>query len=226
MTDSDRKTALMVTGIVLKSAPAGEYDRRVVLLTKESGKLSCFARGARRQGSTLMAAGPFAFGRFRLAAGRTSYILTDAEIDNYFADLRNDIMTAYHGMYFLEIAEYITRENNDEAMVLALLYMALRALEKKAMPERLIRTVYELKTVAIEGEYPEITEETEGRLDPSTVYALRFIAESPLEKLFSFRVSERVQKELEDYAAGVCGSFFGGHAFESLAVIRTMSYNQ
>ena len=74
-----------ITGMVLKAEPIGEYDRRVVILTKEKGKISAFARGARKQTSRLLAAtNPFSFGTFRLYAGRSSYNLTEADISNYF----------------------------------------------------------------------------------------------------------------------------------------------
>ena len=47
---------ICVTGMILKQTPIGEYDRRICLLTKEKGKISAFARGARRPGNRLAAA--------------------------------------------------------------------------------------------------------------------------------------------------------------------------
>ena len=77
-----------VTGMILRQAPIGEYDRRVCLLTLERGKISAFAKGARKQGSRLAAGtGPFSFGSFRLYEGRNSYTITEVNIQNYFEEL-------------------------------------------------------------------------------------------------------------------------------------------
>ena len=118
----------IVTGMIIKAVPIGEYDRRLVLLTKEKGKITAFVRGARKPNSRFVAAtNLFCFGTFKLYAGRDAYNLADAEISNYFEELRMDFEGAYYGMYFLEIADYYTRENNDEREMLKLLYQSLKA---------------------------------------------------------------------------------------------------
>ncbi len=186
-----------VTGLILKAEPFGEYDRRVVMLTRERGKIAAFAKGARRQGSRLLAStNPFCFGEFRLYEGRTSYSISEASIQNYFAPLREDFENACYGMYFLEVMDYYTRENNDEKEMLKLLYQSLRALCHKNLDNRLVRYIFEIKALALNGEYPGLPKDKS--YEESTVYAAAFIVGTPVEKLYTFTVTEKVLKELQE----------------------------
>lgn len=208
--------------MVLSATPIGEYDRRVVILTKERGKISAFAKGARKPHSQLVGAmNPFSFGEFTLYEGRNSYTLVQAGISNYFTELRSDVEAAYYGFYFMEIANYYGKENTDEVEMLKLLYQTLRALVKKNIPYPLIRYIFELKAITINGEAPQVFQcvscgdkeraavfstrkgglvcsACQGNvadaiiLDTSTLYTLQYIISSSIEKLYAFTVKNEV----------------------------------
>lgn len=212
---------IFVRGIVLLSQTAGETDKRVTLLTIEQGKVNAFARGARRATSSLSAATePFSFGTFSLVAGKNSYYLTDAQIDNYFEELRTDLSAACYGMFFLELADYYTIENNEDKPLLKLLYQSLRALSVKSIDKKLVRIIYELKALMVEGEYPGLDVE-EHELDPSTVYSVHFIEAAPVEKLYTFAVSEQVLEELDRFALRLRRRFIN-RPLKSLQMLETV----
>ena len=97
-------------------------------------------------------------------------------------------------MYFLEYASYYTRENNDEIMMLKLLFQSVRAITKPAIDNRLIRAVYEIKTVQVNGEYPGLP--VDRSFLPATQKAVDHIVNSPIEHLYTFAVSDEVLNEL------------------------------
>lgn len=145
-----------VTGMVISSMPVGEYDRRVVLLTKERGRIAAFAKGARRPNSQLMSVTrAFVFGRFQLYEGRTSYNIRQAEISNYFEEVLTDLDAVCYACYFAELAEYYARENLDASQIINLLYASLKALVNDNIPDELVRYIYELRLIWINGECPE-----------------------------------------------------------------------
>lgn len=237
-----------VMGMVLSAATIGEYDKRVVLLTKERGRISAFARGARRPKSPLSASTePFTFGEFFIYCGRDSYTIEQVEVATFFPELRKDLDHLYMALYFCEIADYFTREGMEAKEELNLLYISLRALTVPSLPRRLVRYIYELKILSVEGEAPRLFECMkcggtkslhhfyvgeagvvcdschDGRsgieISETTVYTLQRIVSSPLEKLYTFTVSERVQEELEQ----VVGRYFSAHtdkSFQSLAMLE------
>lgn len=188
-----------VTGIIIKSEPIGEYDRRVVMLTTTKGKISAFAQGARRANSKMGAAtGMFCFGEFGLYVRKNSYSINEIKIKNYFSQLHNDFEGAYYGMYFAEIADYYSRENTDDKELMKLLYQSLRAIISDKIDNRLVRYIYEIKAVAVNGEFAGV-----GNREylNDTLYTIDYIVGSPVEKLYNFRVSSDVMNELAQIAS-------------------------
>jgi len=280
---------ITVTGVVLAATPVGEYDKRIVILTKERGKIAAFARGARKPNSALVGVtSPFSFGQFHLYEGRTSYTLMSASIFNYFAELRADVEGAYYGFYFLELADYYARAENNETELLKLLYQTFRALLSPSLQNRLVRYIYEIKIVCINGEAPQVFQcvacgdkdvanatgrqenvadtsggqkdvtDATGRkknvtvstgrckskprmfsarrgglvcskcvenisdammLDTSTLYTLQYIVSSPIEKLYTFRLSDKVLKELETVVSGYLDVYID-KKFKSLEILE------
>lgn len=241
---------VIVTGMVIKTMPIGEYDKRVTLLTREYGKISAFARGARRPNSQLLAATePFAFGSFELFEGKSSYTISKVQIENYFRSLSADPIKVCYGFYFLELAEYFGQENVDASEQLLLLYQTLRALESGRFDSRLVRCIYELKTLSINGECPNVfrcvkcgakeslthlqlrmggvlccsCEKKYGGspIDRSTLYTMQFIISTPIARLYSFKVSDKVQKDLEKTMEKSM-ELYVGHMFQSLKILTDM----
>ncbi len=225
--DGTNQGEIIVQGMILRSAPQGDYDKRLVILTKEKGRITVFAKGARRAKNSLAGkTNPFSFGDFHIGAGSSAYYLKNADISNYFMEMSQDYERSCYGFYFLEFAEYYTREGNDELQMLKLLYQSMRALLKGSIPNPLVRYIFELKAMVINGEYPEVfqcmsCEEilkegyfsvnksgcvcntcrlaiSDGMyIDASTLYTLQYIITAEIEKLYTFVVKEDVFRKIQ-----------------------------
>ena len=237
---------LVVTGMVLNAMPIGDYDKRITLLTRERGKITAFARGARKPNSQFLAAtNPFSFGEFELFEGRSTYTVAKVSIQNYFRELAADFNAAYYGFYFLEFADYYCQENNDEREMLKLLYQSFRALENSRYSKELVRAVFELKAITINGEGPQVfacmhchakedlcffsvkrggifcrtcAKEVQGMyISDSTRYTMQYIISTPVARLYSFTVSEEVLRELKMIMKEYM-AYYVHHDFKSLSI--------
>lgn len=242
---------LELSGIVLSSTAVGDYDKRLVLLTKERGKITAFARGARKPASPYLGASePFNFGTFSLLEGYDAYRLAGAQIREYFSDVKQDIEGICYATYFCDVLEYLCVEGMGDVNILNLLYLTLKALARRKTANRLIRRIFELKVLELDGEGMEVFSCAQCRekavsvfylpkngllcrdcaaklqggypLSKSAVYTLQYILSSPLEKLYAFQVTDVVLTELER----VMDCYFAEHVpkkFNSLQILASLS---
>lgn len=239
-----------LTGIVLSSAPVGDYDKRLVILTKERGKITAFARGARKPNSPYLGVSePFNFGTFTLSEGYDAYHLAGANIKEFFLDVKNDIEGICYGTYFCDILEYLCVDGYGDSNVLNLIYVTLKALSKGEVPKPLIRRIFEIRMLDYDGEGMMAFEcamcgkkdlvgfylagnglicsscatkvESTYMLNESSIYTLQFVLSTPLKKLYSFQVSDQVMRELEH----VVNQYFTKHItkkFKSLEILQNL----
>lgn len=183
------------TGMVLRSRPAGENDRLITLLAGTEGKLNVFVRGARKPSSRFAASSEtFAFGEFKLSHGTSAYYLNDADISNYFEEFRTDIELAAYASYFAEIADYYCVEGDDATAMLGLLYASLLALQNPNFSYRLVRCIFVLRAIVLNGEFPGLPQ---GRnFNEAVIAAIDRIENADLRHLYTFKLTEPAEEEL------------------------------
>jgi len=153
------RETVALTGMILTASPMKEYDRRVEILTRERGRISAFAQGARKVGSALSACTlPFTFGEYMVYEGKSSYNVKSGMIQKFFGDIAGDYDLTCYASYFAEMAQYFTRENVEASEEVLLLYMTLLAMQNGKVPFKLIRVIYEMRLMMIEGQGLEMFE--------------------------------------------------------------------
>ena len=120
-----------VRAVVLSSLPLGEADRIVRLFTRELGRVDAVVKGVRkttsRWGGRLE---PFNVCDLMLHPGRSLYTVTQAQLVDVFAHLRDDRQALVAAALVCETAAGLTPEHEPEERVFALLRNTLRELDR------------------------------------------------------------------------------------------------
>jgi DNA repair protein RecO (recombination protein O) len=144
-------------GVVLRARDLGEHDRLVTLYTRELGKITAVARGARRVRSRFGGALELftwgdAVGFER--EGRELLRLDHFDIRRSFSRLRDDLERLGHGARVVEALARLTAERDAQPACFMLLLRALRALETEA-PGR-VQLAFVLRFLELAGHRPRL----------------------------------------------------------------------
>ena len=213
------KEDLIVHGVVLSEHSQREFDKRLSVLTMEEGKITVWASGAKRPSSPLMAGSrSFVFGTFSLKKGKSGYNLQSVKVDAYFEEIALDLEKACYAAYFLELADFISQENLPAEEMVSLIYLSLKALLHKELKNELVRAIYELRLLQLEGEYTEAPPYSSKQ---SVLETWNYVLSSPLNKLYTFTLEEGT---LLDFCANVevlCRESFLTQ-FHSLKILKSL----
>jgi DNA repair protein RecO (recombination protein O) len=215
----------------------GEADKVLTVLARDVGRISAWAKGARRLKSPLISTTQcFSFCDFNLFSTRDTYRISSAELIDNFFELRSDIVKLSLANYFAELACCVVLEGSSDNSVLSLTLNALHLTARTDKPAGLIKSVFELRLMQLAGYMPDIEtcatcgeELREGWFDlsggvmhcpecasdasgflrvPAPVYrAIRHVLFSEAGKEFSFTLPEPHLSVLED----VCERFVVEH---------------
>ena len=150
-------------GLALRKVAIGEADLVVTVFTAERGKIRAVGKGARRSTSKLVGhLEPLTLARLSVAMGRELDIVSQAEVIDGFAGLKEDLSTLTRGLYVAELLDGFGPEDIPSPGLLRLALGVLRALPHTAEPETPLR-FFEFHLLRLTGLLPELYECVECR---------------------------------------------------------------
>lgn len=123
-------------GIVLKSRPYGESNKIVTLMTREAGKVTVMARGAKKPASRLAGVTQtFVHGMFVIKRTTGMGTLQQGEHIDSMRHIQTDIIRAAYASYIVEMVDRLVEEGGPESFAFEVLVQALSAIEDDYDPE-------------------------------------------------------------------------------------------
>lgn len=218
---------IKINGIIIAENNMGDYDKMLTMLTPNYGKISCVAKGARRQQSALLAGTQlFCFGEYLMYKGTNTYHINSCETIEIFYNLRTDLDKLKYAIHINKIIQDITEENENCYRILQLFLNTLYTISETDKDKEFVLSVFKLRLLCILGFTPRTLKCTNckeeknlnkfsirdngfkceicGRQDKSaldmsesTKNAIKYVISAPPKKIYSFNLKDESLKEFE-----------------------------
>ena len=218
---------IKMSGIIISESNLGDYDKMLTMLTPGLGKISCVAKGARRQKSALLAGTQFlCFGEYLMYKGTNTYNINSCETIEVFYKIRTDLDKLNNAVYITKIIRDVTEENQNCYKILQLFLNTLYVLSETDKNPDLIISIFKLKLLCFLGFMPNVNECVNCReketikyfslkdngfkcgvcarqdtsclaMTESTANAIKYIVMAPAKKLYSFNLKDESLEELK-----------------------------
>lgn len=147
-------------GLVLRVTEYNDRDVLLTLLTKEHGRITVKARGARRKNSSLaVSCQLLVLSEFTLFEYRDMYVVNDAHVKEMFQGLRLDICKLALATYMVQVVDLISQEDSPSMQLQPLILNCLYAMSSLNLPNDKVKAVFELRCACLAGFMPDLGDE-------------------------------------------------------------------
>ena len=221
-------------GIVISRREVGENSVFIDILTDEQGIIEASAHGANKINSSILSsAALFSYSTFSLSKNKLRYTVNSAKPKFTFHEIGKDIEKLALASYFAQSVRFCTPSEQPQESVVRFFAIALYEI-MKGRPLSSVKAAFELRYSAELGFAPNLVacdncgeydcaegmyflpdkaklicadclyEENAVKLLPETLFAMRNIIFSPLDRAFRFNIGENAAKQLGE----ICESYF------------------
>lgn len=214
------------SGLILREQAVGEKDKLITALTKDFGIVRAFVRGAKGVSNRKNSAtAQLCYSSLSIYKTQSSAVIDEAQPIEVFFGLRDKIESFTLAQYFSQLALCLAGENEPEQELLRLLLNSLYFLSEGKKPLPQIKAVTELRMMCIAGYMPSLVacekcgeyetnymyfDAENGllycencapssavfQLEKGLVRALRHIAFSDFDKIYSFTMPSEALEDL------------------------------
>lgn len=211
--------SITTDALIVREYHVGEADRFVVALTRDLGIIHASAKGARKiKSRNSTSTSLLSYSKLSLVESHDKYVITEARPERLFYSANGDLKALALSQYFCELAGVLAPREEPAELQLRLLLNGLHFLNEGTKDFRLLKAVTEWRLLCEAGYMPYLTScsgcgNTEGPfsfhplqgtlsckkcgssvssvlLYPAALAAMQYIQTAPVEKIFSFSISE------------------------------------
>ncbi|MEX0887798.1 MAG: DNA repair protein RecO, partial [Patescibacteria group bacterium] len=144
-------------GIIIRKKDYGEADKILTIYTRDRGRVTAFAPGARRITSRKASSTElFTHGIYFLSQGKEMDTITESEVLNSFYPIRDDLTKASLAFYLAEVLGYLVTENQPNYPVYRLFLESISLLSRAKRRHELWIRAFEIKALSQLGFGPEL----------------------------------------------------------------------
>ena len=144
-------------GLILTSKTLKGDQRLVTVMTGTHGVIRCFIKNRKLLSvSRSNAIQPLAYSRLSVYSGRDAYIIDEADCIFSFFETSTELEALAVAQYLCELCMYTVPDGAASQEIMSLLMNSLYVLSKHSKPELMVKSVFEMRLMALSGMTPDI----------------------------------------------------------------------